>query len=104
MSRTSKRFSNKLYKHSCVKKYFFGAFLFAGFLVPAMTNSSVKPTESNEAKKAAMCNVNTYNSFYTGPNCKKLEQQLADIKQEILEEIRALKRNESNGQGGKGGL
>lgn len=84
-------------------KYYLRAVLFASCFVVALANSSVKPTKSTEAKKAALCNVNNnYNSFYTGPNCKKIEQQLADIKQEILKEIRALKRNESGAQSAKG--
>ena len=81
-------------------KSLFAAILFA-YSVSALANSSVKPTKSNENK--THCNVNNnYNSFYAGPNCKKIEQQLAEIKKEILEEIRALKRNETGGSAGKG--
>ena len=77
-------------------KFFFAAILFAYF-VTALANSSVKPTKSNENK--AHCNVNNnYNSFYAGPNCKKIEEQLAELRNEI----RALKRNETGGSGGKG--
>ena len=66
----------------------FEAILFAVF-VAALANSTDK----------SKCNVNNnYNSFYAGPNCKKIEQQLAEIQQEI----RALKRNETGGSGGKG--
>ena len=74
-------------------KYFVGAILFAYFSA-ALANSTVKPTTE------AHCNVNNnYNSFYTGPNCKKIEQQLDEIRQEI----RALKENKTTGSGnGKG--
>ncbi|CAH3040573.1 unnamed protein product [Porites lobata] len=62
-------------------KYFF-AIIPLACLISALANSTVKPT------KATRCNVNNnYNSFYAGPNCKKIEQQLAEIRQEI----RALK-------------
>ena len=58
-------------------KYFVGAILFAYFIA-ALANSKVKPTTE------AHCNVNNnYNSFYAGPNCKKIEQQLHEIRQEI---------------------
>ena len=81
-------------------KYFFEAIVFAYF-VAALANSTVKPTKSSETKKA-QCNLNYNTNFYAGPNCKKIERQLAEIKREILEEIRAMKRNETGGSGGKG--
>jgi len=93
-------FGDELYKNHCMMKYFFRAILFAYF-VAAFANSSVKPTTGAGANKAH-CNVNTYNSFYAGPNCKKIEQQLAEMRNEILEEIRTLKRNETDGSDGKG--
>ena len=75
-------------------KYFFGAVLFAYFIA-TLANSTVKPT------KEAHCNVNNnYNSFYAGPNCKKIEQQLEKIRQEI----RALKENKTTGSGNGKGL
>jgi len=92
-------FGDELYKNHCMMKYFFRAILFAYF-VAAFANSSVKPTTGAGANKAH-CNVNTYNSFYAGPNCKKIEQQLAEMRNEILEEIRTLKRNETDGSDGK---
>ena len=94
-------------KHPFMMKYIlFQTILFAYF-VAAPANSSVKPTTSNEVKKAANCNANNnFISFYAGPNCKKIEQQLlkelAEMKKEILEEIRALKRNKTGGPGEKG--
>ena len=73
-------------------KHFFGAILFT-HLIATHANSTVKPT------KEAHFNVNNYNSFYAGPNCKKIEQQLEEIRQEI----RALKENKTtesvNGKG-----
>ena len=74
-------------------KYFFGAIVFA-YSIATLANSTVKQT------KEAQCNVNNnYNSFYAGPNCKKIEQQLEEIRQEI----RALRENKTNGSdNGKG--
>jgi len=70
--------------------YLFEGILFAVFLA-ALANSSVKPTEgNNDAKKTHFNNVN-YN-YYAGPNTKKIEQQLAEMKQEI----RALKENQTS--------
>ena len=72
-----------------VIKYFFEVILFAVFAA-ALANLSVKPTEgNNDAKKAHFNNVN-YN-YYAGPNTKRIEQQLAEMKQEI----RALKENQT---------
>ena len=76
-------------------KYLFAIVLFAVF-VPAFANSTVKPTKSDNDGKKAQCNVNNY--FYAGPNTKKIEQQLAEIR----EEIRALQRNQTGGLDGKG--
>ena len=61
-------------------KYFFGIIRLT-CLISAIANSTVKPT------KATRCNVNNnYNSFYAGPNCKKVEKQLEEIRQEIMGE------------------
>jgi len=54
-------------------KYFFEAILLAYFSV-VLANSSVQPTKTTETKKA-LCNVNNYNSFHAGPNCKNIKQQ-----------------------------
>ena len=75
-------------------KYVFGAVLFAYF-VATLANSTVKPT------KEAHCNVNNnYNSFHAGPNCKKIEQQLEEIRQGI----RSLRENKTTGSGNGKGL
>ena len=80
-------FCNEVFKHPRMMNLF-EAILFAAFIT-ALANKTDK----------SKCNVNNnYNSFYAGPNCKKIEQQLAEIKQEI----RALKRNETGGSDGKG--
>jgi len=72
-------------------KYSFGAILLAIF-VATLANSKMKPKKlSNIDEKKAHCNVNNY--FYAGPNTKKIEQQLAEIR----EEIRALKGNKTGG-------
>lgn len=44
-------------------------------------------------------NYNT--NFYAGPNCKKIEQQLAEIKEDIMR-IREMKRNETRAEAVKG--
>ena len=90
-------FYNEVFKHPCTIMNLFKGILFAVF-VTAFANSSVKSNKSTSTDKSK-CNVNNnYNSFYAGPNCKKIEQQLAEIKQEI----RALKRKETGGSNGKG--
>ena len=83
------------YKLQHAMKYLFAIVLFAVF-VAALANSTVKPAKSDNDAKKAQCNV--YNYFYAGPNTKKIEQQLAEIR----EEIRALKGNLTGGSGGKG--
>ena len=71
--------------------------LLCAFLVKAIANSTV-PTKSGTDARKPQCNVNNY--FYAGPNTKKIEQQLAEIK----EEIKALKENRTSGgtSSGKG--
>ena len=65
------------------------------FLVKAIAKSAV-PTKSGTDARKPQCNVNNY--FYAGPNTKKIEQQLAEIR----EEIRALKENRTGGGGSSG--
>ena len=76
-------------------KYLFAIVLF-GIFVATFANSTVKPTKSNDDGKKAQCIVNNY--FYAGSNTKKIEQQLAEIR----EEIRALKGNQTGGSDRKG--
>ena len=55
--------------------------------VVTLATSTVKPLAGNDNAKNTQCtNVNNY--FYAGPNTRKIEQQLAKLK----EEIKALKR------------
>ncbi len=88
-------------------KYFFQAILF-GFFVASLANSKLtsKPAKTNnDTKKTSQCNVNNYNSFYTGPNSKKIENRIFEVKQQLVElkeEIRELKGNKTGGQDGKG--
>ena len=62
---------------------------------PLQTQRSPQNWSGTDARKP-QCNVNNY--FYTGPNTKKIEQQLAEIK----EEIKALKENRTSGGGSSG--
>ena len=75
-------------------KCFLAAILLTCFVWSVVTQL-VKPTANIDVKKA-QCYVN--NNFFTGPNCKKIEQQLAEIK----EEIRAQKGNPTAEQTGRG--
>ena len=61
----------------------------------AVAKSAV-PTKSGTDARKPQCNVNNY--FYAGPNTKKIEQQLAEIR----EEIKALKENRTGGGGSSG--
>ncbi|KAL9986478.1 hypothetical protein ACROYT_G000633 [Oculina patagonica] len=89
-------------------KYFFHAILL-GYFVAALANSNLttKPAKNdNETKKASQCNVNNnnYNSFFAGPNSKKIENMFSEVKQELAElkqEIREIKENRTGGPGAK---
>ncbi|CAH3185883.1 unnamed protein product [Porites evermanni] len=74
---------------------FFIKALLCAFLVKAIAKSAV-PTKSGTDARKPQCNVNNY--FYAGPNTKKIEQQLAEIR----EEIKALKDNRTGGGGSSG--
>ncbi|XP_073230320.1 ryncolin-1-like [Porites lutea] len=69
--------------------------LLCAFLVKAIANSTVATKSGTDARKP-QCNVNNY--FYAGPNTKKIEQQLAEIR----EEIKALKENRTSGGASSG--
>ena len=72
------------------------ALLFTGIFVGTFANTSVQPTKNLEISKPQ---YNMNNNFYAGPHCcKKIEQQLTEIK----EAIAALKRNETGGSYDKG--
>ena len=74
---------------------FFLQALLCAFLVKAIAKSAV-PTKSATDARKPQCNVNNY--FYAGPNTKKIEQQLAEIR----EEIKVLKENRTGGGGSSG--
>ena len=79
-------------------KSFFGFIFFAVFVV-ALTNSTVKIAKDNSEAKKTQCNVNNHiTQDHAGPNTKKIEQQLGELKQEI----RALKVNQTRGSGSSG--
>ena len=77
-------------------KGFFAAIALVYFIA-TLANSSVKPAKSDQMRKA-QCHMNYNTNFYAGPNCKKIEQQLAEIK----EDIREMKRNETRAEAVKG--
>ena len=71
------------------------ALLFTGICV-TFANTSVQPAKDPGITKS-QCTVN--NNFYAGPHCcKKIEQQLTEIK----EAIAALKTNQTGGSYDKG--
>ena len=83
-------------------KYFFQGLLLAFFAnaVLADSNPTTKP-----ATKASQCNVNNYYSFYSGPNCKKIEKIVTKVKEqlaELKEEISEIKENQTGGPGEQG--
>ena len=82
-----------------MRYFFLRALLFTLLYVVTLATSTVKPLAGNDNAKNAQCtNVNNY--FYAGPNTRKIEQQLAELK----EEIKALKRqgNDAGSSRGKG--
>ncbi|KAL9989435.1 hypothetical protein ACROYT_G003984 [Oculina patagonica] len=84
-------------------KYFFQALLL-GYFVAALADCRNVPTKP--VAKASLCNVNTYNSFFAGPNCKKIENILSEVKQqlaEIKQVIGEMKENQTGGPGEKEG-
>ncbi|KAL9988960.1 hypothetical protein ACROYT_G003458 [Oculina patagonica] len=88
-------------------KYFFQAILL-GLIAAALANSNLttKPAKNiTDTKKASQCNVNNnYNSFYAGPNCKKIESMFSEVKQqlgELKQEIRGTKGNQTGSPGEK---
>lgn len=76
-------------------KHFLTAIPLVNFMA-AHAALQVTPTESNsDMRKKSQSNVINY--YYVGPNCKKLEQHLAEMKIEILEEIRSLLSKKESG-------
>ena len=75
--------------------------LFCVSLMQTLVSSqdSVTTQKQNSLNsKASSCNINNYNSFYTGPN-KKLENIILDMKRqldEIQKELRNLTKKGAN--------
>ena len=87
-------------------KYFFQAILLC-YVVAAQANSNVstKSTKSNDTKQTSQCTVNNYNTFHAGPNSKKIEYMISEVKQQLAElkqEIKKIKGNQTGGQAEKG--
>ena len=79
-------------------KYLFQAFLL-GYFVAALTNSN---QTTNSAKR---CNINNYYTFSAGPNCKKIENVMSEVKQQLAglkQQIREIEENQTQCPIGKG--
>ena len=87
------KIASKCYRRWLRMKYFFEAILYTSF-VAVLANSSVKPAESDSNVKKA--HPDMINNYYAGPYCKKFEQHLAEIQQEI----RTLMENQTCGPTG----
>ena len=95
---TAYPFNSRLHKQRSTMKNLFQALMLAYF-VAAFTNSN------QMTNPAGRCNINNYYTFSAGPNCKKIEtamsevkQQLAELKQRILE----MEENQTEGPTVKG--
>lgn len=79
-------------------KYLFQAFLLVNFLA-ALANS-------NQTKNSARrCNINNHYTFSAGPNCKKIENVISEVKQQLAElkqQIKDMEDNQTEGPTGKG--
>ncbi|KAL9989424.1 hypothetical protein ACROYT_G003972 [Oculina patagonica] len=87
-------------------KYFFRAVLLSYF-VATHANLLLSTTRKPTTPKFSQCNVNNnhnYNSFFAGPNCKKIENMISEVKQQLAElkqEIGKCKENQTYGPGKK---
>ena len=78
------------------------------YFVAAFANSnlSTKSAKSNnDTKQTSQCTVNNYNTFHAGPNSKKIENMISEVKQQLAElkqEIAEMKGNQTGGQAEKG--
>ena len=86
-------FNSRLCKQRSTMKYLFQAFLL-GFFVAALANSN---QTMNSARR---CNINNYYTFSAGPNCKKIEHVMSEVKQQLSELKQQIK--ETEGPTGKG--
>ena len=62
-------------------EYFFSSVILSAFIVTVLANSSVKLEKSGDERKTQSDMINNY--YAAGAHCKKVEQQLAEMKQEI---------------------
>ena len=79
-------------------KYLFQALMLAYF-VAAFTNSD------QMTNPARSCNVNNYYTFSAGPNCKKIENVMSEVKYQLTElkqQIMEMEENQTGGSTGKG--
>ncbi|KAL9989408.1 hypothetical protein ACROYT_G003955 [Oculina patagonica] len=71
------------------------------------TPTFLSTTRKLTTPKFSQCNVNNnhnYNSFFAGPNCKKIENMISEVKQQLAElkqEIGKCKENQTGGPGEK---
>jgi len=78
-------------------------FLFCVILLLQTTYSVATQKQNQLGSKTTPCNINTYNSFYAGPN-KKLEDIILGIKRQLDEmqkDLRNLTRKQENNTKGK---
>ena len=85
-------------------KYFLQGLLLAFCASTSLADSNVT---TNPATKASQFNVHNNNHYnlYAGPNCKKMEKMISEVKHELVElkeEIRGMKGNQTGGPGEKG--
>ena len=86
-------------------RYFFRTLLLSYF-VGTHANTIITTTKPVTTRPSG-CNVNNnnFNSFFAGPNCKKIESMFSEVKQqlaELKEEIKEMKGNQTGGADGKG--
>ena len=91
-------FNSRLHKQRSTMKYLFQALMLAYF-VAAFTNSD------QMTNPARSCNVNNYYTFSAGPNCKKIENVMSEVKYQLTElkqQIMEIGDNQTGGPTGKG--
>ena len=98
---------DKAHKHRFKMKLFFQALLLS-FFVSTQVNSILTTTKPVTTPQPSKCNINNnnYNSFFAGPNCKKIETMFSEMKQHLTELKKGVKDIKEilngNSPGGKG--
>lgn len=77
-------------------EYFFSSVILSAFIVTVLGNSSVKLEKSGDERKTLSDMINNY--YAAGAHCKRIELQLAEMKQEI----KALREKLTGSPGRKG--